>query len=137
MKTYTTNYENALIAVADDCPATAGEVPPLKKDKKSVANIQFEMISKEPYRFTSDDVVFGVYAERNELTEGEVANARALFFSRGQACLRASPLSKRYGWGIHSDRHGRIAIYGCDTEEYERLINDQGIKVVKAMKSSR
>ncbi|WP_188508552.1 DUF6157 family protein [Parapedobacter pyrenivorans] len=137
MNTHTTNYENAFIAVADDCKAINGEVPPTKGAKKSVANIQFEMISKKPYQFTSDDVVFGVFAERNDLTEGEFAEARAMFFSKGQPCLRASPLTKRYGWGVHSDQNGRIAIYGRETAEYERLISDKGVKVVKAMKSSR
>src|SRR5690554_174457 len=122
MKTHTTNYKDTLIAVADDCPAVAGEVPPVKGDKKSIANIQFELIANQPYRLTSDDVLFGVYAARNDLAESELAEARALFFSKGQACLRASPLTKRYGWGVHSDSEGRIAIYGRGTAEYERLM---------------
>ena len=137
MKTHTTNYEDTFIAVADDCTAASGEVPPTKGEKKSVANIQFELVSKRPYQLTSDDVVFGVYAERNDLTENELAEARKVFFSKGQPCLRASPLTKRYGWGVHSDKAGRIAIFGRETPEYERLINDKRMNVVKAMKSSR
>lgn len=137
MKTHTTNYQNAFIAVADDCPAAAGEAPPLRGGKKSVANIQFELISKNPYRFTSDDVLFQVYAERNELTEGEFAEGRKEFFSRGQPCLRTSPLTKRYGWGVHSDGEGRIAIYGRESEAYARFLSGGDVKVVKAMKSSR
>jgi len=137
MKTHTTNYKDTLIAVADDCPAARGEVPPVKGDKKSIANLQFELIANQPYRLTSDDVVFGVYAARNDLTQSELAEARELFFSKGQACLRASPLTKRYGWGVHNDSSGKIAIYGCETVEYERLMHDKGVKVVKAMKSSR
>ncbi len=123
--------------VADDCPAAAGEVPPMKGDKKSVANIQFEMIQNHPYQFTSDDVVFQVYAERNDLTEGERNEAREIFFSKGQPCLRASPLTKRYGWGIHHDAHGKIALYGCEGEAYEKFASNKNLKIVKAMKSSR
>lgn len=137
MKTHTTNYENTFIAVADDCTAASGEVPPTKGEKRSVANIQFELVSKKPYQLTSDDVVFSVYAERNDLTEDELAEARRMFFSKGQPCLRASPLTKRYGWGVHNDKVGRIAIFGRETPEYERLINDKHMNVVKAMKSSR
>ncbi|PPL03487.1 DUF6157 family protein [Parapedobacter indicus] len=137
METHTTNYQNTFITVADDCPVVAGEIPPMRGDKKSVANIQFELVSKNPYRFTSDDVLFQVYAERNDLTEGEWKQERKLFFSKGQPCLRASPLTKRYGWGVHSDSNGKIAIYGRETEEYAQFVNGEDVKIVKAMKSSR
>ncbi|TDE12118.1 DUF6157 family protein [Dyadobacter psychrotolerans] len=137
MKVHTTNYENTFIAVADDSPATSGEVPPVKGDTKTVANIAFEMVTKNPYKFTSDDVLFHVYAERKDLTAGELEEARKQFFSKGQACMRASPLTKRYGWGIHNDEKGKIAMYGVGTDDYEKFSKDENIKVVKAMKSSR
>jgi len=137
MKTHTTNYENTFIAIADDSPATSGEVPPVKADTKTVASLQFEMVKKNPYKFTSDDVLFQVYAERNDLGESEMEDARQKFFSKGQPCFRASPLTKRYGWGIHNDKEGKIAMYGFGTEEYERFLNDKSLKVVKAMKSGK
>lgn len=137
MKVHTTNYETAFIAIADDCPATTGEVPPMKGDKKSIANIQFEILKKNPYKYTSDDVLFQVFAKKNELTENELAEARAAYFSKGQACFRASPLTKRYGWGVHHNEEGKIAIYGCESPEYEQFMNDDSIKVYKAMRSSK
>lgn len=137
MKTHTTNYKNAFIAIADDCPVDAAEVPPVKGDKKTAANIQFEMVSKHPYKYTSDDVLFQVYAEKNDITESELAEARKEFFSKGQACFRASPLTKRYGWGVHSDENGKIALYACDSPEYEKFLKDKNLEVVKAMKSKR
>lgn len=137
MKVHTTNYENTLIEVADDCPAAGGEIPPMKSDAKTVAVIEYEMISKNPYKFTSDDVLFQVFAERKDLTESELEEARKQFFSRGQACMRASPLTKRYGWGVHSDNDGKIALYACDSPEYKKFISDGETKTVKAMKSKR
>ena len=137
MKIHTTNYENTFITVSDDSPAVSGEVPPVKADAKTVANIQFGMISKNPYKFSSDDVLFHVYAERNDLTESELAEARKQFFAKGQPCFRASPLTKRYGWGIHHNEDGKIAAFGCETDEYEKFLNDKNIKVVKAMKSGK
>lgn len=137
MKAHTTNYSDVFIEVAVDCPVSAGTVPPVKGDKRTVAHIQFEMIRKHPYRFTSDDVVFGVYAEKNGLTEAAYSQARQQFFSKGQPCLRTSPLCKRYGWGIHSDSKGRIALYGRETEAYTRLMADEQLKKVKAMRSAR
>jgi hypothetical protein len=137
MKIHTTNYINTFIEVADDCPATSGEIPPLKGNSKTIANIQFEMISKNPYKFTSDDVLFKVFADRNDFTKSEYKEARKIFFSKGQACFRTSPLTKRYGWGIHSDKDGKIALYGCETVAYKSFLRNKLLKKVKAMKSSK
>jgi hypothetical protein len=137
MKIHTTNYTNTLIIVADDCPSVYGEMPPLKGTSPTVANIQFDLICKNPYKFTSDDVLFQVHAQRNDLTKSELTAAREIFFSKGQPCFRASPLTKRYGWGVHYDEHGKIGIYGCETVEYKKLLKDKSLTVLKAMKSSR
>ncbi|NOU46266.1 MAG: hypothetical protein HOO86_04300 [Bacteroidales bacterium] len=137
MKIHTTNYSNTFIEIADDCPVANGEIPPIKGDAKTVANIQFELVSKNPYKFTSDDIFFQVYADRNDLTSSEYDEARQQFFSKGQPCFRASPLTKRYGWGVHSDKEGKIALYGCETAEYEKFSNDRSLKVIKAMKSGK
>lgn len=137
MKLHTTNYHDTFIAIADDCPATTGEIPPSKGDAKSVAMIQYEMIKKHPYKYTSDDVLFQVYADRKELVKSDFKKAREEYFSKGQPCLRASPLTKRYGWGVHSNQEGKVALYGCETSEYKKFLNDKSVKLVKAMKSSR
>lgn len=137
MKVYTTNYKDTFIVISDDCPAATGEVPPIKENSKTIANLQFDLVSKNPYKFTSDDVLFQVYAERNDLTKGELKEAREKFFSKGQACFRVSTLTKRYGWGVHNDKDGKIAIYGCDTNEYKKFSKDKSLKVVKAMKTSK
>ncbi len=137
MKIHSTNYSDTFIEIADDCPATSGEIPPTKGDAKTVANMQFDLVVKNPYKFTSDDVFFHVYADRNDLTKSEYKEARQQFFSKGQPCYRASPLTKRYGWGVHSDKDGKIAIYGCETAEYKKFSKDKSLKVIKAMKSSK
>ena len=137
MTTHSTNYTNTFIEVADDCPLTTGQVPPIKADKKTAANLQFDMVSQHPYKFTSDDVLFEVYAQKNEIPKRDLHEAREQFFSKGQPCMRASPLTKRYGWGVHNDEHGRIALIARETPEYKKLSKDKHLQVVKAMKSSR
>ncbi len=134
---HTTNYKDTFIAVADDCPVKEGEIPPLKGTKLSVANLQFDMIIKHPYQYTSDDVLFQVYAERNNIADSERKKAREVFFSKGQPCFRASPLTKRYGWGLHADANEKVALYPLGSEEYLKLQQDKNLKVVKAMKTSR
>ena len=137
MKIHTTNYSNTFIEIAEDSPANIGEIPPRKENSKTVASMQFDIIAKNPYKFTSDDVLFQVYADRNDLTKNEYEQARQQFFSKGQPCFRASPLTKRYGWGVHSDNEGKIAIYACETDEYKKFSMDKSLKVVKAMRSSK
>lgn len=137
MKTHTTNHLNLFIEVAEDCPAQKGEIPPQKGDAKTIATMQFEMLHRHPYQYTSDDVLFQVYADRHDLTKKEYKDARIEFFSKGQPCLRTSALTKRYGWGVHSDADGKIALYGRDSEEYRKFSKDQSLKVVKAMRTGK
>lgn len=137
MKVHTTNYIDTFIEVADDCPTDISENPKSKGDKKTVAEMQFDLVLKNPYKYTSDDILFQVYADRNDLTKSEYKEAREQFFSKGQPCFRASPLTKRYGFGVHSDKDGKIAIFGRETKEYDNFVKDTKIKKVKAMKTSK
>ena len=47
------------------------------------------MTGAAPYGLTSGDVLVGVFAKRSAIPAVEQAAARASFFSKGQACLRA------------------------------------------------
>lgn len=133
----TTNYHNTFIEVAGDCPAASAEAPPEKGDRKTIANLQFELINEHPHQLTSDDVVFHVFAMRNAIPEGEMDAERAQFFSKGQACLRASPLAKRYGWGIHHDADGKVSLVAMESDRYRELAADPNLTHVKAMRSTR
>lgn len=131
-----TNYYNTFIEVAEDCAVDAAEAPPQRKNK-TAATIQYELISAHPYKYTSDDVLFEVFATKNEIPDEERPAARQAFFSKGQPCLRASALTKRYGWGVHSDAEGKIALYPVESDEYARLAEDPELTHLKAMRSRR
>jgi len=137
MKIHTTNYRNTFIEVSEDTGAVSGTKPKSRSDKKTIADIQYDLIQRNPYAYTSDDVLFQVFAERNDLTPGEYPQAREQFFSKGQACLRTSPLSKTYGFGIHCDNNEKIALYGMETPEYKKFAADQKLKKVKAMRTKK
>jgi len=138
------DYVDTFIAVAEDCTAREGTVPPERTGGPSVAAARtFVMVSAQPYRFTSGDVIFTVFADRHGIPEHERAAARAKFYSKGQACLRSSDLGKRYGWGIHADAEGRIALVGVETAQYAELVAGRRVpagtpvRVTRAMRSSR
>ncbi len=94
-------------------------------------------------------MIFTVYADRAGITEFGRPAARVEYFSVGRPCLRASDLGKKYGWGIHSDDEGSIALYAVDSPHYATLADGECIgntadaqeecvvTVVKAMRSSR
>ena len=139
MASHTTNYYDTFIAVAPDSSAPGGVEPPAKA---TIASRTFELISQAPYDRTSDDVIFTVWAERNDVPAEEWDAAREEFFSVGRACLRSSDLGKRYGWGLHFDAEGHIALVASRTPEYEHLAGGSGpdgrpVKVILAMRSSR
>lgn len=138
MKFHTTNYQNTFIEVAEDCPVTTAEVPPQKGEEKTAAVIQFEMIYDKPYTYTSDDVIFQVFAHKNNIKgKSQLTSEREKFYSKGQPCLRSSPLTKRYGWGVHSDAEGKVALYAVNSSEYKKFVKDKSLQQVKAMRSKR
>ncbi len=136
MKIHSTNYFDTFIEVAEDSKVDCGTIPPAK-EKKTVAEMQYELIANNPYKFSSDDIFFQVFADRNGLIIAEYEKSREQFFSKGQPCFRASPLTKTYGFGIHSDKNGKVALFGMESNEYQKFLVNKNIKKVKAMKSSR
>jgi len=133
----TTNYYATFISVAPDCPVTVAVQPPSSADKPTVAALQYELLAAHPYEYTSDDVLFAVYARRADLPPERLDEERARFFAKDQACFRASPLSKRYGWGTHHDEQGRVALIPVDSDETQRMLADPNLVQKVAMRSSR
>ena len=133
---HTTNYVDTFIETAEDCPVDHAVEPPAR-DQATIAQLHYEMISARPYELTSDDVVFETYAVRAGVADEDRDAERERFFSKGQPCLRSSPLGKRYGWGVHSDAEGRVALFARESDDYRRLADDPGVAHTRAMRSSR
>lgn len=133
---HTTNYLGTFIEVAEDCPATHAIEPPAKADP-TIAQLHYELLAEHPYTLTSDDVVFETYARRAGIAPDERDAAREAFFSKGQPCLRSSPLGKRYGWGLHHDAEGRVALVPLESADYARLAADPEVAHTRAMRSKR
>lgn len=132
-----TNYFNTLIEIAEDCPIRYGDMPPVRGEKKSIANLQFDLLYDHPYKYTSDDILFTVFAMRKEIAKADMEEERQRYFSKGQPCFRASPLTKRYGWGIHANAEGKIAMIASDSPAYQQLLQDDSVMKKKAMRSKR
>ena len=137
------NYSDTLILVATDCKAGTAIVPPSRAGAKTVAELQYEMMSSAPYRHTQEDILFEVHLRRADLSDADRKRRRdelrEAFFQKPQACLRASPLPKTYGWGIHFDGEGRAALVARESAQYARMADGGrgGPKLLAAMRSKR
>jgi hypothetical protein len=129
-----TNYTNAFIVISPDSEAASGIVP---GKPETIAGMQYALLRDRPYELTSDDMLFEVHRLRSGIPAAESTEARAQFFSRSHACLRASPLVKQYGWGIHHDETSKIALYGVGTADYRRLSQSPDLTVVAGMRNKR
>jgi Family of unknown function (DUF6157) len=115
------NYFETFIQVALDCPAKAAVVPATRGEKKSIAVLEFDLLSGKPYFYTQEELQFDVHLRHEGISVSE-PNSRhnehwAEFFSKPHACLRASSLPKKYGWGVHFGAEGKIGIYAVECKE--------------------
>ena len=115
------DYTDTFITTAPDFVGDRATAPTKRAGKPTVASATYAMVIDDPYRYRASDVIFRVWADRQDLPESDRAEAWNRFYAKGRACLRASDLPKRYGWGVHSDADGRIALYPVESPEYARL----------------
>ena len=126
-------YHDTLITVAPDSTSGGGTVP-----ARGVAAFQYALLAGHPHEFTQAEVLFRT-AHRD--VPGDPQKLRAAhwdaFFAQPRACLRASPLPKSYGWGLHFDARGRVALIDMTAPEYRQLMETPSVKVVPALRSAR
>ena len=131
------NYYDTLVEVADDCPATVAEVPQARGGRKTKAVVEYELLAEHPYAYTEEDIAFEVYAALHEIPKASRPAERKKFLSKGHPHLRVSALAKRYGWGIHNNAEGKIALIAVESPEYKQLLDDLQTAKIKAFRSTR
>jgi len=134
------SYRNTFIRVAPDCPVAAAVAPTPKAGKPTVPFVQYDILSRHPYAFDHEDLLVETYV-RHKLAgvadERRRAEIRAELLAKSQPCLRASMLPKAYGWGVHYDADGRIAIYGVESKEYRDFVENGETTLLYAMRNKR
>ena len=125
---HSTNYRNALITVSTDCPVSIATAP-IKLG--TIADMQFRLLSEAPYALTSDELFLAIENKRKGPVTFEA------FFSTPKACLRTSPLVKKYGYGLHHNAEGRVALVAMESEEYISLLTNTAIEKCPGMRNAR
>ena len=136
------NYHDTFIRVAPDCPVSEAVVPTGRREENSIPQIEYELLSENPYTLTQEELLFAVHARRQGIGEGDLKARRPAlweeFFGKPHACLRASMLPKKYGWGLHFDAEGRIALVAMESKAYKMLAEGKGVAtVLTAMRNKR
>ena len=135
------NPENQFIEIAPDSPTQHSIVPQMKNGKPTVATIEYDLLSSKPYAYTLAELKFATHVKHKQIPAAELKThgqrLREEFFAKPYACMRASPLTKQYGWGAHYDEKGGIAIYPVEGKEYQRFVKDKNIKKFSAMRSKK
>jgi hypothetical protein len=102
-------YE-ALIVVAEDCRADRAIIP-LIGLKKSIARIRYEVLIENPYRYSENELFQEVHYVRR--------NRRDLKIS--SYSIKRSKLCQNFGWGIHRNNDGKLALVAMDSDMYQYL----------------
>jgi len=137
------NYYNTFITVSPDCPAEFGTVPPDKKGGRTKPSLEYELAAGQPYGYTQEELMFEVHVRHKEIAPEELeargAEIRNEFFSKPMACLRASMLPKKYGWGIHFNEAGKMALIPVESAEYHRFVEGGygNVNVLQGMRNSK
>jgi hypothetical protein len=128
---------DTFIEVAEDCPAVLAEVPPARAGRATRATIEYELIAREPYGLTEDELAFRTRMVMRDIPEADWPAERERFLSHAKPRLQVSPLPKRYGWGVHVDSRARVALVPVESAEYRRLAADPALRHVRAFRSKR
>lgn len=135
------NYINTFIHVSPDTRAQEATAPVAKGGRKSIAVLEYELVFENPYTYTQEQVQFAVHVRRQGVSDQELRARRdelwRAFFSKSRACMRTSPLAKTYGWGLHFNEQGRVALVPVQSVDYERLANNPSVTQTYAVRSKR
>jgi len=136
------NYYDTFIQTALDCPVEVGTIPKSRGEARTVPVIQYELLSGHPYRYTQEELYLEVHLAHKgiaDLSPDERESIRAALFAKPQACMRASALPKKYGFGLHFNGDGKIALYPMESAEYQRFsqAEEPSVKLLYALRSKR
>ena len=106
-----TNKEE-LILVAEDSKVDKA-FKPHKSNPKTIARITFEVLIENPYKYTEEELRIEVHVVRRKRKDLKLDSYN----------IKRSPLLQKYGWGIHRDQDGKLALISVNSDKYNNLKN--------------
>ena len=138
---HTEAYWNTFIIIAPDSDARVAQIPADRNGIPTIARIEYQLLTSKPYRLNHEQLIYEVHIRKNNFPQPidalDEAEIKRQLFTKGHACLRASPLTKKFGFGAHYNNDGYIAIYPVDSPEYAAFVENDLVEKIPAMRSSR
>ena len=102
-------HEN-LILISEDAESRVSIIPP---EGDTIARIAYEVLISNPYQFTEAEYHHEVHITRRNRPDLNISSYS----------IKRSPLLQKFGWGVHRDVNGRLALVPAESEEYQNFSN--------------
>ncbi|PKH02447.1 hypothetical protein CXF72_11615 [Psychromonas sp. MB-3u-54] len=97
-----------LILISEDAHSTVAIIP---EDDGTIHRISYEVLIQNPYKYSESEFHHEVHVVRRNRTDLRIESYN----------IRRSKLLKRFGWGIHLNSNGKLALVGANSDEYQNL----------------
>lgn len=114
-----------LIEVAEDSKVVRAVEPPDGGPEKSIHRIVYEVLIESPYKYTEMELFHEVHVVRRSRPDLKIESYS----------IKRSPLVQRFGWGIHRNPEGKLALVPVESDKYREL--QRCIKRTKAYRKSK
>jgi len=100
--------QEELIEVAEDCNEKYAKEPP-DGNPKTIKRIEYELLFANPYGYT----------ERELFHQVHYVNRGKLHLKIDAYNIKRCPLVQSYGWGIHRNKEGKLALVAIESNRYK------------------
>jgi hypothetical protein len=114
-----------LIEVSEDSPVKFSVEPPDNSPNKTIARVSYEVLIENPYKYTEREFYYEVHVVRRNMSH----------LKHDKYNIKRLLLVKDYGWGIHRNEHGKIALVAMESPRYKEL--QQSIKTVNGFRKNK
>lgn len=105
-----------LYLVAEDCKVPNAVEPSskLRNDKKTNNRITWEVLHEAPYAYDAKKLKEKIHLEIRGRTDLKLEAYN----------IRKSKMAQCFGWGIHQNSEGKLALVAMESEKYQQLKNN-------------
>ena len=119
------SYKSTLIEIGLSSRTTP--TAPFRKqgDGETRDMVQYRVLVQNPYFYDYESFLHKVHVDERGKKNLKLDTYK----------LEACELAKRWGWCIHADEEGRLALVGYGSDKYNALLKDESIEQKQAYKS--
>lgn len=116
-----------LITKSPDSKIKRAIHPANKRAHQTITQIYFEELIRNPYGFTEEELRHRVHVELRKRRDLKLKSYS----------IKRSELLKKYGWGLHVDSAGRLALVGCDGKRYKELTRNPRVLKISGYRTRK